>query len=138
MVLDSKMYGMPIFGKIKILNQRIAAFGHALKGWRFFWSDGLHPKIQIIAAASAILLGYFLDLSPTEWALVLLAIGSVLTAEVFNSVVENIMDFSHPNQHPIVGIIKDMAAGGVLISALISLIIGCIIFIPKILIFFQQ
>lgn len=98
----------------------------------------MHPKFQILAATATVILALFFEVSATEWGFLLYAIASVLISEVFNSVIENVMDLLHPEQHPQVGKIKDMAAGGVLIAAVIAFIVGSIIFIPKILTLIQK
>ena len=65
-----------------------------------------------------------------EWIAVILCIGMVIGAELFNSAIERIVDLVSPQRHPLAGQIKDIAAGAVLICALTALIIGLIIFIP--------
>jgi diacylglycerol kinase len=68
-----------------------------------------------------------------EWALAVFAIGLVLTAELFNTAVESLVDMISPDYSQKAGFTKDVAAGAVLIAAVVSAIIGCIIFIPKII-----
>lgn len=65
--------------------------------------------------------------------IVVFLIGFVLTAEAFNTAIEKICDFIHPELHPKIGKIKDIAAGGVLIAVLTAVVIGLIIFAPKLI-----
>jgi diacylglycerol kinase len=86
-----------------------------------------------VAAAVAILLSVLLKISPLKWVGVLFAIGLVLCAEAFNTCIEKIMDRLVPGQDETVKYVKDLAAGGVLIAAMVAAVIGCIIFLPGII-----
>jgi undecaprenol kinase/diacylglycerol kinase (ATP) len=78
----------------------------------------------------AILLGIVLHISPIEFAMVFIAITSVFIAEMFNTVIELSIDLSTPEYHPLAKTAKDVAAGAVLLSAFLSIIIGLFIFGP--------
>ena len=67
----------------------------------------------------------------------LLVIGLVLVAEALNTAIERVADFIHPDYHKKIGVIKDIGAGAAGIAAIISIILGCIIYIPKIAILFS-
>lgn len=77
--------------------------------------------------------GFYFDISNTEWLFQTLAIGFVMSIEGLNTAVEKIADFIHPNYHERIGFIKDIAAGAVLFAALTAVIIGLIIYLPRIL-----
>jgi diacylglycerol kinase len=68
-----------------------------------------------------------------EWLTVIIVTAMVWAAEIFNTVVEKIMDHITPEQHPGVKVIKDLSAAAVLVTAIAALIAGLIIFIPKII-----
>lgn len=68
-----------------------------------------------------------------EWALIYLGIGLVLVSEALNSAIEKTLDRLHPEQHPMVGIAKDMAAGATLIASTVALIMGLFIFLPHLM-----
>lgn len=89
-------------------------------------------RIHLIATLLVTLAGVFLKLKVEEWAIIILVIGVVLISETFNSVVEKLIDYVKPEIHPTAKQIKDMSAGAVLLAAAIALIIGIIIFLPKI------
>lgn len=78
-----------------------------------------------------IVFGFFLRINTVEWLLLIFCFGFVMTAEIFNSAVEVLTDIASPEKNSKAGLVKDMAAGGVLISAITAAIIGLIIFIPK-------
>ena len=71
-----------------------------------------------------------------EWMIQLTVIGLVLVAEALNTAIEKMADFIHPDFHDKIGTIKDIAAGSAGFAAIISIIIGCIIYIPKIQLLF--
>ena len=81
----------------------------------------------------SIALAAFLNISPTEWIIILVCIGSVLALEMFNSALEKLCDLVQPAPDPRIKAIKDMAAGTVLWVSVISAVITTIIFLPKIL-----
>ena len=89
--------------------------------------------VQCVVAITVIIFGLLLKISTAEWLFISLSIGFVLAAEVFNSAIEKLVDLVSPDFNERAGLIKDMAAGAVLIAAITSAIIGLIIFIPRIL-----
>lgn len=74
--------------------------------------------------------GFYFEISKTEWLFQTLAIGVVLSIEGLNTAVEKIADFIHPDFHPKIGFIKDIAAGAVFFAAITALLIGLIIYVP--------
>lgn len=89
-------------------------------------------QIHLIATLLVIGAGLSLKLNVTEWAIVILVIGMVLISEMFNSVIEQTIDHVKPEVHPTAKLIKDMSAGAVLVASIIAIIIGVLIFLPKI------
>ncbi|WP_442595009.1 diacylglycerol kinase family protein [Neobacillus sp. D3-1R] len=92
----------------------------------------IHIFISILVIAAAILL----SISKTEWILILIAIGGMMVLEMMNSAIERVVDLVTNEYHPLAKQAKDIAAGAVLIYALLSVIIGIMIFGPKIYILF--
>ena len=86
---------------------------------------------QLIIAFIACLLGFYFDINATEWMFQIFAIGLVLTAESLNTAIEAICDFIQPNYDKKIGLIKDIAAGAVTFAAFTAIIIGAIIYLPK-------
>lgn len=76
--------------------------------------------------------GFAFDISAQEWMFQVLAIGLVMSVEGLNTAVEKLCDFVHPQFEPKIGFIKDIAAGAVCIAAFTAIIIGAIIYVPKI------
>ena len=102
----------------------------ALQGIRQFSSRDRNGKIQIAFGATAVALGIIVSLTSFQWLLVLFCIGLVISLEMINSAIERFCDLVTTDFHPGIKIIKDVAAGAVLVASITSLIIGLIIFIP--------
>jgi diacylglycerol kinase len=93
---------------------------------------GSSIKIQLLITLLVIICGFLFSISLIEWIILLVLIGLVLAAELFNSAIEKLCDmFSCGWQLNEVKVIKDMSAGAVALLSLISIIIGILIFIPK-------
>jgi diacylglycerol kinase (ATP) len=118
---------------MSFIKKRFRSFSYAFKG--IFHAFHTQPNIRIhtLAAILAMVTGIFLEISRMEWLFIIIAIGIVFTTEIINSSIEKLVDMVSPERQEKAGNIKDMAAGAVLIASLTALIIGCIIFIPKIL-----
>ena len=95
----------------------------------------LHEKnfrIQYVIAILIVIAGIFFKLNATEWILILICFATVLSFEIINSAIEKLCDLVCSDFNLTIKKVKDMAASAVLLSAIISFIIGCIIFLPKI------
>ena len=95
--------------------------------------EGSSIKIQLIAMVLAIAFGAYFNISTTEWCFVIIAITLVIAAEIFNTAIEQICNFMEPHHNKKIGTIKDLSAGAVLVLAVMSFVVGAIIFVPKIL-----
>src|SRR4030095_14994609 len=102
----------------------------ALRGINQFFSRDRNGKIQLVIGGTAILLGFTVSLTSCQWMLILFCIGLVISLEMINSAIERYCDLVTTNFHPGIKVIKDVAAGAVLVASITSLIIGLIIFIP--------
>ena len=74
-----------------------------------------------------------LEFPGLEWIAVILAIGLCMTAEAFNTAIESVVDLASPEQHPLAGRAKDVAAGAVLLAAMTAVVVGVIVFGPRLL-----
>ena len=118
------------------LRGRIRSLKFALRGMWLLMTTEDSIKAQLFFAIIAIILGFYFNISHTEWMFQFLAIGLVLVAESLNTAIEKVADFVHPDYHEKIGFIKDIAAGGPSFAAFISLIIAGFIYIPKIYLLF--
>jgi len=122
---------------MNFIKGRLKAFVYAFKGLKILISSEDSFKAQFFIGLFAILLGFIFKISETEWMIQLLTIGLVLVAEALNTGIEKIADFIHPDYHKKIEVLKDIAAGAALIAAIIAVIIGCIIYIPRITVLFS-
>ena len=111
---------------------RLKAVGYALKGAIILIKTEASIKVQFALAVIMTIAGFYFNISPTEWCIQVFAFGLIMSIEGLNTAVEEIADFIHPDFHKKIGLIKDIAAGAVFISAIAASIIGMIIYIPKI------
>ena len=107
-------------------------FINAANGIRYAVKQEANMRIHVVAAGTAIAMGCMLGLSAMEWCVVIGCIVLVISLELINTAIEVICDRITIAYDPLIKIIKDTAAGAVLIAAIGSAVIGLIIFIPKI------
>jgi diacylglycerol kinase (ATP) len=109
---------------------RYRSFGHAFRGgWyviRTQRNAWLHALITSLVVASA----FWLQLSAQDWAVLVLTIALVWSAEFFNTAIEAIVDLASPVQHPLAKTGKDVGAAAVLIAALAAILVGLLILGP--------
>lgn len=110
------------------MNKFLKSFRFAVDGVRTVWREEFNFRIEVGISASVIALGVYLGIMTIEWLFIVVAIGMVLSAEVVNTVIEDLCNKIEPKNDPVIGKIKDMMAGFVLIASLASLIIGLVIF----------
>jgi diacylglycerol kinase (ATP) len=110
--------------------KRIASFRFAWAGLKYIIAAERNARLHLGATFLAILLGLVVRLGASEWLWIVLAIGWVWTAETFNTSIERLADAVTMERDDRIGAVKDMAAAGVLVSAVGALIIGAIIFLP--------
>jgi diacylglycerol kinase (ATP) len=108
-------------------------FKFAWKGIHIFFAEEYNARIHSILAIMVILTGFYFNITKTEWIIVIICCGLVIAAEAINTAIERLVDLVSPDYHPLAGKIKDMAAGAVLICAIVSAIAGFIIFVPYII-----
>jgi undecaprenol kinase len=102
----------------------VRRFRFALLGLAAAWRSERNFRIQLGALVSVIVVLLVLRLEPVWWALVLLASGSVLAAELFNTALEHLADHLHPDTHAQIQIVKDCAAAAVLVAACAAIAVG--------------
>lgn len=109
---------------------RIAAIGHALRGWMYVLKTQHNAWVHSLAAAIVIILGFWLQIPARDWAVLVLTIAMVFTAEFINTSIEAVVDLASPQKHPLAKVGKDVGAGAVLIAALAGVLIGLLILGP--------
>lgn len=112
------------------LISRVAAFGHAFRGWGYVLRTQRNAWIHALASALVIAAAGWLGLSTHDWALLVVAIALVWMAEVLNTSIEAVVDLASPAQHPLAKVGKDVGAAAVLIAAGAAAIVGLLILGP--------
>jgi diacylglycerol kinase (ATP) len=113
------------------LRERAGSFRFAFNGVRMFLRKEHNARVHLVATITVFTGAWWLQLPAKEIILLIIVTGFVWTAEIFNTAIENIMDFISPERRPEVKLIKDLSAAAVLVAAFTALITGAIIFIPK-------
>ena len=119
------------------LAARKRSFRYAVRGMGIILKTQHNFWIQMIMAGIVVFLGIFFSISSIEWCILILSMMAVLEAESFNTAMEIDIDLTSPEYHPYARDTKDVAAGAVLIAVIGATLVGCIVFIPKILLFFN-
>ncbi len=113
------------------LKGRIKSLKFAFKGAYLLVTTEHSIMVQFSLGVLVVILGFVKNISATEWMFQLLAIGMVLVAESLNTGIEKLCDFVHIDYHERIGFIKDISAGAATFAAIIAMIIGLIIYVPK-------
>lgn len=106
------------------------SFRFAFSGLWYALRTQRNTRIHLIVAAVVIALGVWLNLSPSQWAVLTLTIGFVLVSEMLNTVAETLVDLVSPGYHPLAKTVKDVTAGAVLLTAIVSVIVGLLVLGP--------
>lgn len=109
---------------------RWRSLAYAIAGCRYMFRYQKNTRIQLLATLVVALLAIWLEVSPTEWALLILATSSVWLAEFFNAAVEAAVNIAVSDIHPMARVAKDVAAASVLLAVLTSIAIGLIVLAP--------
>jgi diacylglycerol kinase (ATP) len=115
---------------LDFLGSRVRSFGAALAGWWYVIHTQKNAWIHALATACVLALAAWLGLPLQEWAVLILTIAMVWTAEFLNTALEAVVDLASPNRHPLAKVGKDVGAAAVLIAAMSAVIIGLIILGP--------
>jgi diacylglycerol kinase (ATP) len=111
--------------------RRLRSFRYAWKGLAWLIRAQPNAQIHLVATICTVAMACWLKVNAGEWCAVLVVIGMVWSAEAVNSALELLADHLAPEEHPLVGRAKDVAAGGVLAAAIIAVTVGVIVFGPK-------
>jgi len=118
--------------KDSFLLKRIKSIGYAFKGAYLLITTETSVKVQFFIGVIMTIAGFYYQLSATEWIIQILTIALIMSIEGINTAIEEMANFVHPEHHKKIGLIKDLAAGAVFIIAIAAVIVGCIIYFPKV------
>ena len=113
------------------IRSRIISFAHAFRGIRqFIWHEH-NARIHLIATIAVIIAAIAVKVTTGEAATLAIVTGLVWITEIINTCIERLANHITKERHPEIKIVKDLAAGAVLVAAIIAVIVGSFIFIPK-------
>lgn len=111
----------------------LKGFYFAFHGIKYSFKTQLNFRVHVFLAFLAIILGYLLKIEISEWLWILAAISLVLIVELINTAIESLVDLVSPEFNPKAGLIKDISAAAVLFAAIFAFLVGCFIFLPKLI-----
>jgi diacylglycerol kinase (ATP) len=109
---------------------RLRAFGYAFRGWWYVLRTQRNAWIHALLTTLVILLAIWLKIPLRDWAVLLIMIAMVWTAEFINTALEAVVDLASPQNHPLAKVGKDVGAAAVLIAALTSMLVGLLVLGP--------
>lgn len=118
------------------ISDRARSFKYAFNGFRIMFINEHNAWLHLIAAFCVIAAGIMFRISIADWIAIIIAIGLVFSLEAINTSIERLSDFVSPEKHILIKEVKDLAAAGVLISAITAIVTGLIVFVPKIIALF--
>jgi len=114
---------------------RAKSFVYAFQGLKALFRTEHNARIHAWLTAAVLVLSFLLHITMAEWVLLILATALVWTMEIINTALEKAMDFISREKLPQIGLVKDLAAAAVLLSAVAAFLTGTLIFLPKLLIY---
>jgi diacylglycerol kinase len=115
------------------IRKRLTSFIYAFRGIRqFVWLEH-NARIHLVATITVVIVAIVLKVTTVEAALLTIVTGGVWITEIINTAIERLADLITKEHHPGIKIIKDLAAGAVLVAAVTAVAVGLFIFIPKII-----
>ena len=111
----------------------MGSFVFAFRGLRFLFVNEHNARLHLLATMVVLLTGAILGVTANEWLWIVVAVGSVWFAEAINTAIEQLANAVTTDHDPRIGAAKDVAAAAVLICSLVALIIGLVIFVPRLM-----
>lgn len=110
---------------------RIQSFQYAFAGLWYTLKTQRNAQIHVGIGSCIIILAFVLQINLTEWTIIALTSGFVIVTEMLNTAIEGAMDFASTDYHPQIKVVKDVAAGAVLVSAITAIVVGLLILAPN-------
>lgn len=123
--------------KKNFFRSRYHSFGYAFHGFKILFTEEVNARIHLVGAVIVIILGFLLKVSASEWLVLSIVMGLVFAFEIMNTAIENLADYVSPSKEFTIKKVKNLGAAGVLASVFMAVAVGLIIFLPKIIAFFE-
>lgn len=117
----------------KGIKKFINSFKYPISGLRYAYKNEQNLEVDIGIAVLVVILGFLFKISVSEWAILTITVGLVISFELINTALEAVVDLITDKYHPLAKVAKDTSAAAVLILAIVSIVEGLIIFLPKII-----
>lgn len=118
-------------------NKFLMSFVYAFKGIKHALYTQRNFRVHLLIAILVVVAGFFLNINSMEWLAIIIMMTIVFSAELFNTAIEGLVDLISPEYNKKAGIIKDCAAAAVLCTAIAAVIVGILIFAPKLILIFK-
>ncbi len=119
--------------KQKGIKKFINSFSYPIKGLRYAYKNEQNLAVDVGIALLVVIFGFLFRINKYEWAILVLTIGLVISCELINTAIEAVVDLVTEEYHPLAKVAKDTSAAAVLVFALVAIVVGLIIFVPKII-----
>ena len=120
----------------KGLKKFINSFGYPVKGLKYAYRNEQNLAVDVGIALIVVIFGFIFKVNKYEWAILALTIGLVISCELINTAIEATVDLVTEEYHPLAKVAKDTSAAAVFIFAIVAIIVGLIIFLPKVIALF--
>jgi diacylglycerol kinase len=125
---EAERIGSPSRAHRVDLRRTLYSFRHAGRGLGWALSSQANLRVHFVVAAVVLIAGLLLGFSAIEFVALLVAMALVITAELFNTTLEVLIDYAWPEHHPMIGRAKDVAAAAVLVAAVAAALLGLVLF----------
>ena len=119
--------------KQKGIKKFLNSFTYPIKGLKYAYKNEQNLVVDVGIALIVIILGFIFRVNKVEWAILFLTIGLVISCELVNTAIEAVVDLVTQDYHPLAKVAKDTSAAAVFVFAIIAVIVGLIIFLPKVI-----
>ena len=120
----------------KGIKKFLLSFTYPIKGLRYAYRNEQNLAVDVGVALLVTIAGFIFKINLVEWAILALTIGLVISCELINTAIEAVVDLVTEDYHPLAKVAKDTAAAAVFVFAIIAVIVGLIIFLPKVIALF--
>ena len=120
----------------KGIKKFLLSFTYPIKGLRYAYRNEQNLAVDVGVALLVTIAGFIFKLNLVEWAILALTIGLVISCELINTAIEAVVDLVTEDYHPLAKVAKDTAAAAVFVFAIVAVIVGLIIFLPKVMALF--
>ena len=120
----------------KGIKKFLLSFTYPIKGLRYAYRNEQNLAVDVGVALLVTIAGFIFKLNLVEWSILALTIGLVISCELINTAIEAVVDLVTEDYHPLAKVAKDTAAAAVFVFAIVAIIVGLIIFLPKVIALF--